>query len=276
MDANAGQAAYWNEQAGPTWAQLQPLLDRQIEPLGRLALNALALAPGERVLDIGCGCGDTTLDIARRVAPGGTVLGLDLSAPMLSVAKARAAGLPGVSFLQADAQTYGLDGAFDAAASRFGVMFFADPVAAFTNLRAALRPGGRLGFVCWRAAAENPWMMVPLQAALAHVPLPAPGDPTEPGPFALADRRRIETILDGAGFTGITITAADAQIGGLALPEALHLALTVGPLGKILREAPEHRATVTDAVRAGLAPYEGEQGVFLGAGVWVVTARRGA
>jgi SAM-dependent methyltransferase len=173
MAGNADQVAYWNEQAGPTWAELQPLLDAQIAPLGLRGLQALAPAAGERILDIGCGCGDTTLAIAQRVAPGGEVMGLDLSAPMLDVARRRAAAIAGISFLQADAQTVQFPVPFEASFSRFGVMFFEDAVAAFTNIHAALVPGGRLVFVCWRHALENAWMMVPLKRQ-AHSRSPPP------------------------------------------------------------------------------------------------------
>jgi SAM-dependent methyltransferase len=274
--ANADQVAYWNEQAGLTWAELQPLLDAQIAPLGLRALDALAPRPGERVLDIGCGCGDTTLEIARRVAPNGEVLGLDISAPMLEVAldRAAASGVTAAGFRQADAQTARFDTQFDAAFSRFGVMFFADPVAAFSNIRAALRPGGRLAFVCWRKPSENPWMMVPLEAALRFVPPPPPMDFSEPGPFAFADAARVRSILLAAGFADIVTTPFDIAIGGFALEQALEVALRVGPLGKLLREAPDQRPNVVGAVREALAAHETSHGVLLASATWIVTAVR--
>ena len=140
---NAAQVAYWNDAAGQTWAEMQEALDRQLAPLGRAAMAALAPTPGERLLDIGCGAGQTTLELAAAVAPGGEVLGLDISRPLLEVARARPA-VPGVRFLEGDAQTHAFEPAgFDGAFSRFGVMFFADPPAAFANIRRALKPGGR-------------------------------------------------------------------------------------------------------------------------------------
>ncbi len=272
--ANADQIAYWNDQAGLTWAELQPSLDAQIAPHGLRALDALALRPGERVLDIGCGCGDTTLEIASRVAPEGEVLGLDISAPMLEVALERAAmaGVTTAGFRQADAQTVRFDAPFDAAFSRFGVMFFADPIGAFTNIRTALRPGGRLGFVCWRKPSENPWMLVPLEAASRFVPPLPPMDPTEPGPFAFADAARVRSILLAAGFADIVTTPFDTAIGGFPLQQALELALRVGPLGKLLREAPDQRESVIGAVREALAAHETRQGVLLASATWIVTA----
>ena len=154
---NAAQIEYWNDQAGLTWAEMQPLLDRQLAPLGRRAMDALSPAPGERVLDIGCGCGDTTLALAERIAPNGAALGLDISAPMLAVARRTAAerGHTHASFAEQDAQTATFETKFDAAFSRFGVMFFADPARSFANLARGLKSGGRLAFVCWREPKLN-------------------------------------------------------------------------------------------------------------------------
>ena len=163
---NAGQVAYWNEAVGPTWAELQEPLDRQLGPLGRAAMAALKPRPGERILDIGCGSGQTSVELAGAVAPDGAVLGVDISRPLLDTARARSPGANDVTFLEADAQTAAFEpGAFDAAFSRFGVMFFADPPAAFANIRRALKPGGRLAFICWRGMVDNPIMTLPMMAA---------------------------------------------------------------------------------------------------------------
>ena len=275
--ANAAQLEYWNAAAGATWARYHDDLDRQIAPLGCAALDALAPAPGERVLDVGCGCGQTTLDIAGRVGRAGAVLGIDISAPMLAVARNRAQppGGGGIEYREADAQVADLGrGRFDAAYSRFGIMFFADPVAAFGNLRQALRPGGRLGFVCWRPLAENPWMGEPLEAARPFLPPLPPADPGAPGPFAFADDRRIRSILDAAGFTGIGTRAFDARIGAGDLEATLALALRVGPLGAALRENPSCKDVLAAPVRAVLARYVTPLGVRMPASVWIVTAHR--
>lgn len=271
---NAAQAEYWNQQAGPTWAEQQAPLDRQLEPLGRKVMAALALQPGERVLDVGCGAGATTLDLAAVVAPGGEAVGIDISRPLLEVARRRSQGAAGPSFIEGDAQAYPFDGGrFDAVFSRFGVMFFADPKAAFGNLRRALRPGGRLAFICWRPPAENPFMMLPMQAALAHVEAPPPPEPGAPGPFAFADPDRVRAILGAAGFADIAITPNDQKIGSGDLGTTLALALKVGPLGGLLRENPDKREVVIEAVRAALAAHEGPDGVKLDSAAWIVTAR---
>lgn len=272
---NAAQIEYWNARAGETWAQFQEPLDRQIEPLGLAAIDALQPVPGEHIIDIGCGCGQSTLALAARVAPTGSVLGIDLSQPMLEVARQRprpAANLR-VEFRQLDAQTGAIGrGIFDAAFSRFGVMFFSDPVAAFSNIRASLKPGGRLVFVCWRPLGENPWMQAPLQAALPFIPPVAPPDPTAPGPFAFADPSRVRSILTEAGFASVTTDPLDARIGGGDVEQSLKLALRIGPLGAALREYPELSGKVASAVRDVLSRYLTPNGVLMPAAVWIVRA----
>ena len=271
---NADQVAYWNDTAGQTWADLQAPMDRQLESLGRRALAALAPKPGERVLDIGCGSGATTLMLAEAVAPGGEAVGVDISRPMLDVARRRSAGMTGVRFHEADAQSEPFAAAgFDAVFSRFGVMFFEDPAAAFANIHRALKPGGRLAFVCWRAPFENQFMMLPVMAAAQHLPPQEPPDPTAPGPFAFADPERVRGILTASGFNDIDIVAYDEKIGGGDLETSLDLSLRIGPLGRALRENPDRREAAVAAVREALAAHAGPDGVKLAAAAWIVTAR---
>lgn len=271
---NADQVAYWNDAAGQAWVDLQDLLDRQVAPLGERAITALAPGAGERILDIGCGCGQTTLELARRVGSAGAVTGVDISRPMLAVARERAAATPQASFLEADAQTYPFEaGAYDAAHSRFGVMFFQDPTAAFGNIRRALKPGGRLAFVCWRDMAENPIMTLPMMAASRHLPPGEPPTPGAPGPFAFADPDRVRAILSGAGFEGIDIRPQDMAAGGNSLDEALSLALRVGPLGRALREHPEARAAAIEDIRMAFQAHLKDGRVFLPSATWIATAR---
>jgi SAM-dependent methyltransferase len=278
---NAEQIAYWNER-GKQWVAVNDMLDAMIGPLGRRALDRARVAAGESVLDVGCGCGDTTLELARRVGPSGRVFGVDISAPMLARARerARAAGATQVTFEQADAQTHAFPPAtFDLIFSRFGVMFFVDPTAALANLRLALRPGGRLTFVCWQAFPQNPWMAVPLMAAAAHVTLPPPPAPGAPGPFSFADDQRVRTILGDAGFADVAVDALHeplALAGRGGLEAAVEFALTgVGPLTAAMRDAgPAAVAPVRAAVREALAPYVAGDSVRLPSAAWIVSARR--
>ncbi|MDR3513903.1 MAG: class I SAM-dependent methyltransferase [Caulobacteraceae bacterium] len=276
--ANSDQVAYWNAAAGQTWAELQDRLDAQLQPLGERLLQALAPTPGEAVLDIGCGCGATTLALAEAVGPDGAVTGVDISYPMLEVARRRvgAAGLSQARLVEADAQTHGFaPGGFDAAFSRFGVMFFSDPAAAFANIRGGLKPGGRLAFICWRALPQNPWMLVPVATALERlaVPAPPPPDPLAPGPFAFADPDRVRSILERAGYAQIEITPHDQKIGARDLDQAAAIALKVGPLGALLREQPDKAPMVVDAVRDALAQHLTPEGVRLDSATWIVQAR---
>jgi SAM-dependent methyltransferase len=273
--ANAAQIDYWNATAGQTWARYQTQLDRQIEPMGLEALRALAALPGERVLDVGCGCGQTTLELAKRVGAAGAVTGVDISSPMLAIAEARPVpvGAAQPQFIECDAQTADLGQVrYDAVFSRFGVMFFSDPVAAFTNLRRALTSQGRLTFVCWRPFAENLWMRAPMEAAQPLLPPSPLIDPTAPGPFAFANPDRVRSILSEAGFSDVTLHAFNTSIGGSSLEQTVDLAFRVGPLGAVLREQPDLAPRVADAVKAALAPYETPSGVLMPAAVWIVQA----
>ena len=277
--ANSAQIEHWNGPAGETWVRLQARLDAQLAPLGRLAMDRAAIRPGEAVLDVGCGTGETTLELSRRVGESGKVLGVDVSRPMLSLARQRleAAGLSQTRFEEGDAQSHDFArGGFDLVFSRFGIMFFADPVAAFRNLRAALTKKGRLVFVTWRPAAENPWVSVPMTAAFQHIPQPPPPPPGGPGEFSFAQRDRVYQILTGAGYKDITIEPEDRLIGGANLDVTVDTTLAMGPVAAALREAdPAKREPVACAVRQAFTPYDGSEGVRLGAGVWVVRAKRG-
>jgi SAM-dependent methyltransferase len=256
------------------WAEVREALELQLAPLGRHALTALALRPGESVLDIGCGGGETALDLARAVAPDGTVLGVDLSAAVLAFAQRAAKGCERVRFVEADAQVFPFEPAsFDAAFSRFGAMFFGDPTTAFINIRRSLRPNGRLAFVCWRALEENQLDILPLRAASAHLPPQPAHHPDAPGPFAFANPDRVHGILERAGFAEIEIAARDEPVGSSDLNTMLAVCSRVGALGKVLRENPELRAAVMPALRSALAAHNGPDGVRLNAATWVVTAR---
>jgi len=278
---NAGQIEYWNDAAGHKWVRLQSMLDTQLEDLGHAAMDAAEIGAGDAILDVGCGCGTTSTEIGRRVGSTGRVLGVDLSAEMLERAAAVAgdAGVAHVRFEQADAQTHDFEAeAFDALYSRFGVMFFADPTAAFANLRRALRPGGRLTFVCWQAVSANPWMLLPMMAAMQHVQLDVPPDPEAPGPFAFADASRVERILGGAGFDEVRCESLESPLalgGGAGVDQAVDFMLEIGPVSRLTADLDDGtRGAVASAIREALAPYDGPGGVRMPAAAWLVRARR--
>ncbi len=276
--ANATEIENWNDAIGRTWAMLHQRLDRQIEPIGAAAMAEAGFSPGHRVLDVGCGCGETTFEIASRVAPG-EVEGLDVSATLLQIARddAAAMGLSNVAFTQADAQVHAFPAAaFDVLFSRFGVMFFDDPQAAFTNLRTALKPGGRLAFCCWRGPHENLWMSLPARSVAHLLPPMPPPEPNAPGPMAFADRDRLQRILAGAGFKDIEIVPLDLKIGAESLEDSVFLTLRMGQLGAALRQAnggDELKDRVETALRDVLRPHLEDGLVKLPAAAWIVSAQ---
>jgi SAM-dependent methyltransferase len=275
---NADQITYWNARAGNTWASMQKRLDAQIGSIGLKAMDALALAEGQRVIDIGCGCGTTSFEVARRVGAAGHVTAVDISKPMLDVARhdAERDHVCNVTFLEADAQTYAFAPAsYDALYSRFGVMFFIDPVAAFTNLLSALQPkSGRLAFVCWRPLKENPWMAIPVKAAMQHLPPQEPPDPLAPGPYAFADAERVKRILTEAGFGEIAASPHDQKVKLGVLDQAVEHCTRVGPLSRHLLEYPDAVAPVMETLRKTLAEHMSDGLVQMDSAVWIFTARR--
>ncbi len=276
---NAEQIEYWNQQAGPKWIAENARLDAMLAPIGLAAMDRAQPGAGERVLDIGCGVGQSSLQLAARVGPKGTVLGVDISAPMLARARerARAEALTNVTFENADAQTHALTPeSVDLVFSRFGVMFFTDPDAAFANLHRALRPGGRLVFVCWQGLAQNPWMRESIAALAKHVPLPAPPPPDSPGPFSFADAARVSGILGRAGFRGVAHEPLVGEIAlGRTIDEALDFAVEIGPAGAALRDAtPAQRQAASAAIRETLAAHAKPDGVRMDYAAWIVRAER--
>ena len=277
--ANHDQAEHWNSsEATGDWITYQQRYDRMLEPVAGLILDAAGLSPGERVLDVGCGCGATTLAAARTVAPG-PVTGIDLSAAMLARARETAtrAGLVNAHFEQADAQVHKFGASFDAVISRFGVMFFADPVAAFANLLAATRPGGRLTFACWQPLADNEWLLLPLTALAAHVPLPDLDEPGAPGMFSLSSRDRLRQVLSDAGWRDVSAASqrTPVLVGGGTLDEAVSYLcgrLIVRRMLAGVDQATQDRAA--ESVRDALASRADGGQVRLDASVWVVTASR--
>jgi SAM-dependent methyltransferase len=277
---NREQVTYWSEVAGPKWVSLERHLEAQIGAIGRMAIDRLALERGERVIDVGCGCGGTSLHIAERVGSEGFVLGVDVSQPMLAIAeqRRREAQAQSVRFVHGDVQIHPFEPrSFDAVFSRFGIMFFADPLAAFRNLVATLRPGGRIGFAAWQGIDRNPWMMVPMRALAGVIPLPPAPDPHGPGPFAFADAERVCAILEAAGFVEAEAEplATTMSLGGAkTVEEAVDFLLEVGAAATALREAGEEvRPRARRAMADALAPYATPSGVAIDGAAWIFTAR---
>jgi SAM-dependent methyltransferase len=277
-DRNADQIAYWNGPNGQRWTDRQAEQDVLLAPVTQALIDRAVPRAGERIIDVGCGCGGTSMALASRVAPTGFVLGVDISGPMLARARQLAPeGLP-VDFVLADATVYPFDPEhFDLLVSRFGVMFFAEPAVSFSNLRRALRPSGRMAFACWREPRENPWMMAPLQAIYQHVPKLPPQGPEDPGPFAFASEERVHRILGEAGFKGIEMepVALSFDIAiGRGLDAAVQAAMQIGPGSRALDgHPPETRAAAAKSVREMLVPFVLGDSVPLSGSIWIVTAR---
>ena len=260
---------------------MQDRTDALIDPLGRIAIDRLGVAAGQRVLDVGCGCGQTLLQLAELAGPTGHVLGVDISPPMLARARERVAGRPTIALALGDAQTYAFaPGAFDAMYSRFGVMFFDDPSAAFRNLRAAARPGARLSFVCWQDLAKNPWAARPLEAVMRLLPESAMPDMLRdgrPGPFFMSDPARVRAILGAAGWKDVSLEPVEMllHLGGAAtLDEAVEYSLQIGPAARAMTDAPEALEPALEAaLRHALAPFATARGVFMDSAAFVVGAR---
>lgn len=273
--ANADQIAYWNGRSGLKWAEDREKLDAMMQPIADAALAAAVATPGESVIDLGCGTGATAIALADLAGPEGRVLGVDVSRPMLEVARSRIGARRNVKFLEADAATASFEpGSADLIFSKFGVMFFADPEAAFRNIHRAARAGGRLAFVCWRSMQENPFAMLPIGAALKHLPPQPKPDPTAPGPFAFADPVRVGHILMQAGFKTPAFAAFDTKmVVGSDPASAARDAAMVGMASRLLAEASEaqREGAIADLTET-YAQHMTAEGVALDAHCWVVTA----
>ncbi|MFV2031604.1 MAG: class I SAM-dependent methyltransferase [Gammaproteobacteria bacterium] len=276
---NAEMSEYWNGKGGEKWVKFQNRLDASLLPFGHEAMNAAAINRGERVLDIGCGCGDTSYEIAQKTGPGGYVEGVDISDVILNQARSRTASAAqsNINFKNADAQCHPFDPkVFDLVYSRFGVMFFDDPTVAFGNIRRALKPGGRIVFICWQPLNANQWVSLPLDVAANHMALPPPPEPDDPGPFSFGDLKRLERILVDSGFVDSSIKPFSTGFKvGPDLDEAVSFLTVMGPASAVIDE-PEvddmTRSKIIEELRDTLAPYETTPGVELGAATWIVTA----
>jgi ubiquinone/menaquinone biosynthesis C-methylase UbiE len=275
LRTNEEQIALWNDTAGRAWVELQETLDRVLAPFEHLLVSAVAARQARRVLDVGCGTGSTTLAIARQIGPKGSAVGLDISEPMIALAKQRAERESAPPrFLCADAQTHAFDDeSFDMIVSRFGVMFFDDPVRAFTNLRRAAAPKAALHVIAWRSAADNPFMTAAERAAAPFLPQIPARKADEPGQFAFGDSNRVHAILEKSGWADIDIEPLDVVC---TLPEReLNAYFTrLGPLGRVLQQVDARkRAEIIETVRAAFEPYVHGTEVRFTAACWTIRAR---
>ncbi len=269
------QARYWNEEGGERWVRYIDRLERMLAKLSARLIDAVDARPGEHVLDIGCGGGPTSAAYAAAVGERGRVLGVDVSRPILEVARRRFTTQANLEFIAADAAAHPFEsGAFDVLTSRFGVMFFPEPESAFAHLRQAVRADGRLCFLCWRSLDDNPWMGAPARAAFEHVTPPEKLPPGSPGPFSLADPERLRALLTGAGFAEPQLEALDETIVLGDVDAALAWLTDMGPAARPLAEAePAARERALAAMREVLEAHQTAVGVSFAGSAWLVRAR---
>lgn len=272
---NADMLSFWNGQGGHIWVARQAHTDKTLAPVTDALLRFAAPRPGESVLDVGCGCGAPTLELARAVGPSGRVVGMDISGPMLAegAARAKASGTSNVQWRQDDPATSTLD-EFDLLVSAFGVMFFGDMVSAFMNMRRAAKPGARMALACWRGLAENPWMQVPMDAVAQHLPPRPKAAPNAPGMFAFADPDYVCDILTAAGWSRPRFQKLDVDLdiaAGKGLEEAVIQSTQIGAVNSWLRsQTAEVISASTQSLREALEPHARGNRVLLPGAVWLI------
>jgi len=280
-EVNKNQKDFWSGKGGDIWVERQNAMDTMLSPLGEAALNKLNFNKDENVLDIGCGCGHTTLNIAKRIGPSGKVTGLDISEPMLKRAKESAIemSITNTSFKCVDVQTEDLgDQVYSAAFSRFGVMFFEDSITAFKNINKSLMSGSSLSFVCWQSPAVNPWQSLFIQEIKKFLDLPSP-PPRSPGPFAFMESEYVSSILEESKFQDITIEGYEAEVNmfsGRSLSDSVKDYISINPVvSGMLKESSENKVTeILNSATEAFSPYYTEKGLIFPSATWLVTARK--
>jgi len=280
-EVNKNQKDFWSGKGGDIWVERQNAMDTMLSPLGEAALNKLDFKEKENVLDIGCGCGNTTFNIAKRIGPSGNVTGLDISEPMLKRARESAVemSVTNTSFKCVDVQTESLgDQVYSAAFSRFGVMFFEDSIMAFKNINKSLISGGSLSFVCWQSPAVNPWQSLFIQEIKKFLDLPSP-PPRSPGPFAFMESEYVSSILEESKFQDITIEGYEAEVNmfsGRSLSDSVKDYISINPVvSGMLKESSENKiAEILNSAIKAFAPYYTEKGLIFPSSTWLVTARK--
>lgn len=276
-DKNSEAQKYWNEEGGNKWVDNIDVVESILVPMSNILLQKIAVKSGAFILDVGCGGGITSMKLAEQVGDTGMVLGCDVSAPILAVAIKRAAGISNLQFHLGDAATADLGEArFDLVTSRFGVMFFDDPILAFSNLHKSLKTSGRLMFLCWRTIAENPWLGEPVSATYEILPPPAEKpDPTAPGPFSLGDPEHLKNIVESAGFHNVDLQAVDMGMPMGSMDDAISFLTKLGPAADAIKEATaEEKIAVIAAMRKVMEKYNTADGVITPAATWLVTAAK--
>jgi len=271
---NSEMARYWNENGGQRWADNIERVERMLRPLADDLLAFASPQTGEAVLDVGCGGGPTSAAFAAAVGSTGRVVGLDVSEVILERARARFGPLPNLQFLQEDAGSFAFDPAsFDLITSRFGVMFFPDPVGAFRNLRAALNPAGRMRFICWREIKLNPWLGVLARVMFEHLPKPAPLPPHAPRPFGLADETHLRDVLETAGFSDVQLSSHEKTLNLGSIDDAVEQMTRMGPAAPAFDDAaPALQGAVIEALRTGFGAHLTQGTVQLAGATWLVSA----
>ncbi|MBV1930673.1 MAG: methyltransferase domain-containing protein [Porticoccaceae bacterium] len=279
--ANAEMAKFWNGEGGQKWVGREDRLEASLQPFGQCAIDAAMISGDERGLDIGFGCGETTIQLAAELGPGGHVHGLDISTTMVEAAQNRAkrSAVKNISFECADAQTSALpENHYDFVFSRFGVMFFDDPVTAFKNIYRSLKPGGRLVFMCWAGRDDNAWVRLPLEVVANYISVPALPPSGTPGPFSLSDETRVKSILNEAGFCDVAVEPFQTPfVLGADVDEAVSYLMELSPTGGAIRLADpdgDVRASIADELAALLDSHNSESGITMDASGLLVTARK--